>query len=364
MIERPDVKRIFFLTDTHIGIRNHSEEWLEYHRQFFYDWFIPKVKELWRPGDCLVHLGDVFDNRDVVGVKAADFGVKLFEDLAEIFSKEGIYIICGNHDAFTKLSNDINSLSIIRNIDGVEVFIHPEDIVLGGKKILLMPWVEEMEEASDIVSKAKGYNYLFCHIDIMGLKYNKSIEIQKGLSPKKFDNFDRVYSGHIHYAQNVGKVRMLGSPFEFTRSDMYNKKNFLLLDLETEEETYYENKISPKRIDVRLDSILDKTPDEVEKLFNNNFVYILFDPRYWDNKMCQNVLGDMFKGAKKIFYSKLKVEKDKATNASIEIGNGGVFTITDLYRGFVKTLPKDEETKAEIEKTLEHYLNLVTHKDV
>jgi hypothetical protein len=136
------------------------------------------------------------------------------------------------------------------------------------------------------------------------------------------------------------------------------------LDLETEEEIYYENKISPKRIDIRLDSILEKTPDEVEKIFNNNFVYILFDPRYWDNKMCQNVLGDMFKGAKKIYYSKLKVEKDKATDASIEIGNGGVFTITDLYRGFVKTLTKDDQTKAEIEKTLEHYLNLVTHKDV
>jgi len=365
MISRPDVKRIFFITDSHIGIRNHSEEWLEYHRQYFYDWYIPKVKELWKPGDCLVHLGDVFDNRDVVGVKCADFGIKLFEDLSEIFGKEGIYVICGNHDAFTKLSNDINSLSLIRNIPGVNVFIHPEEIVLYNKRILLLPWVEEHEEAAEIISKAKNTDYLFCHMDIVGLKYNRSIEIQKGITSKKMDNFNRIYAGHIHYAQNVGKIRMLGSPFEFTRSDMYNKKHFLLLDLETEEETYFENSISPRRIDIKLDSILDKTPLEVEKILGSNFIYILFDSRYWDKKLCQNILGDMFKLPKKIYYSRIKQEKGKDTPNNIELDSGGVFTISDLSKKFIESMKdKDDVTKEKIRKTIDYYLDKVTTKEI
>ena len=37
-------KRLWMITDTHLGVRNSSEEWIQIVRKYFFEWFIPLVK--------------------------------------------------------------------------------------------------------------------------------------------------------------------------------------------------------------------------------------------------------------------------------------------------------------------------------
>ena len=38
-------KRVWFITDTHLGVRNNSNEWIEQIREYFFDWFFPLIKK-------------------------------------------------------------------------------------------------------------------------------------------------------------------------------------------------------------------------------------------------------------------------------------------------------------------------------
>jgi hypothetical protein len=93
---------------------------------------------------------------------------------------------------------------------------------------------------------------------IESFTFNKFVKIEEGSDPDKFSHFERVYSGHIHYAQKYKNVRMLGCPYELTRSDSGNKKSVWLLDLETNEERSFENTRSPRFVKYRLEWILEQ----------------------------------------------------------------------------------------------------------
>ena len=75
MIENKNARRVFFLGDTHFGVRNSSNEWIDIMRDYFYDWFIPTVKKNYQPGDILIHLGDVYDSRQSINIKVLNLGV-------------------------------------------------------------------------------------------------------------------------------------------------------------------------------------------------------------------------------------------------------------------------------------------------
>lgn len=45
--------RIFLLSDTHFGVRANSLEWLDNHKNFFRNFYIPYLKKNVQTGDCL-----------------------------------------------------------------------------------------------------------------------------------------------------------------------------------------------------------------------------------------------------------------------------------------------------------------------
>jgi DNA repair exonuclease SbcCD nuclease subunit len=274
MINLPNVKRIIFITDTHLGVRNNSNDWIEIHEDYFKNWFIPLCKKIYRPGDCLVHLGDVYDSRQSLNLRVLNLGIEIFESLSEIY-KEGIYIICGNHDIYGKNTNEVNSLKSLKWIPGIKIFEEPETIQFGPKKVFLMPWRKDHDAERDVLREVEEHDYMFCHTDLKGLMFNKFVRIEEGLNYDDMDKFERVYSGHIHYSQNFGKMRMLGSPYQLTRSDTDNPKGITVLDLETGYEEYYDNHYSPKFVRLTFEKVLNSTPDELNPIFKNNFIDIL-----------------------------------------------------------------------------------------
>lgn len=270
-------KRAWMITDIHLGVRNSSNEWQNIHREYFFNFFIPLVQKHYRPGDVLLVLGDVYDSRNAINLRVLCLGIDVFEALSKIFT-DGIIIVLGNHDVWAKNSNEVNSVRSLKWIPNVHIYEEPQSIQLGKRKFLLMPWRKDHEAEKECVdTMGPGNEYLLCHADIQGFKFNKMTEVTDGCEVKTFSEFKTVYSGHIHYSQSVKNIRMLGSPYQLTRSDMGNPKGVTVLDLETEQETYYENDYSPKFIKMKFTDLLEMSPSRINKIFFNNFVDVYLD---------------------------------------------------------------------------------------
>lgn len=357
-------KRIWIITDTHLGVRNNSEEWIQIMRKYFFDWFIPLVKKEYKPGDILMHLGDVYDSRQSINLKVLNLCVEIFSELSKVFP-DGIHIILGNHDCYSKESNEINSLSSLKWIPGVTVYEEPQTVDLGGRKILMLPWMNNEESAAEFLSECPPHDYLFCHMDIKGLSFNKYTKIEDGVSYSKLENFNRVYSGHIHYSQNFGKIRMLGSPYQLTRSDMDNKKAVLLLDLETENELFFENSFSPKFLKIGFDQVLEKTPLELNELFKNNFIDVLIDPKI-AVKASLGILTEMVTSQLKTNFTPINdiSQQDQNIDETLFNLDGKNFSIIDFAEEYIAVLDEPDEVKDRMKKTIKVLYNRITNKEV
>jgi UDP-2,3-diacylglucosamine pyrophosphatase LpxH len=103
---------------------------------YFYQFFIPFIKEVKKPNDKLVVLGDIFDNRTSINTKVLNSVVKLFETLSKIIE---IHIILGNHDIFAMTDPEINSVVSIRNIQNIIIYNEPTLVTFDNTKCLFMP---------------------------------------------------------------------------------------------------------------------------------------------------------------------------------------------------------------------------------
>ena len=355
----PDIKRVIFITDTHLGVRNNSNDWIEIHEDYFRNWFIPLCKKIYRPGDRLVHLGDVYDSRQSLNLRVLNLGIDIFEELSGIF-KEGIFIICGNHDIYGKNTNEVNSLKSLKWIPRVKIYEEPESITMGDRKIFLMPWRKDHGAERETLGQVKGkHDYMFCHTDLKGLMFNKFVRIDEGLEYTDIDKFDRVYSGHIHYSQTFGKMRMLGSPYQLTRSDSENLKGITVLDLETGYEEFYENTHSPKFMRMTFEQVLNSTPDELNPIFKNNFIDILVDPEL-AVKVPLGLLTEYVD-------SPLKISFTPVANSGLEIVDEGFhdlegksFSILDLTKLYLEKCNYEDDKKTKIYKAIEKLLHKVS----
>ena len=145
IIKNLNGKRVWFITDTHLGIRNSSNEWQSIMREYFFDWFFPLVRKNYRPGDVLIHCGDFYDSRQSINLKVLNLGVEVVEEMSNIFI-DGVYLIVGNHDIFGKMSNTVNSLKSIKWIPGITILEDPHTLILGDKKFFMMPWRKDHKE--------------------------------------------------------------------------------------------------------------------------------------------------------------------------------------------------------------------------
>lgn len=268
-----NIKRFFIISDTHFGVRSNSIEWMEIQKEYFINWFIPELKARVKPGDALIHCGDVFDSRQSMNLKVMNMAMEIFEEIAKVVP---VFMICGNHDIYYKTSNSINSIKMFNWLNNVKVYEEPVvlEINKGLSKALLIPWQDSHEDESQIIQANKA-DYLFCHTDFRGVKFNARVEIENGNEIESVNQFTRVYSGHIHYAQKNQNIRMIGSPYPLTRSDIGNAKHFFILDFENDIEEGIINDYSPKFIRMKLEKVLETTYEEMKVIVNNNFVDIL-----------------------------------------------------------------------------------------
>jgi DNA repair exonuclease SbcCD nuclease subunit len=339
-------KRAFIISDTHLGARSNSVEWIEMMTKWFYEDFIPKVKAEVKPGDILIHCGDVFDNRQSINLLVLHEGIRLFEELSKYF--EGIYIIAGNHDVMRKTTNDISSLDCLKYIPKVHIVKEPVIANFASGKALFMPWRTNEEEEKKCLKEfeIQNCNYLFCHTNIRSLRFDNSRDVDEGLSTDDLVKFQRVYSGHIHWGQHRKNITMVGNPYQMTRSDAGNKKGWYILDIESSEETFIENEFSPKFVRLYLNKYLETPIGELKEICKNNRVDLYIPSEYLLKYQINPIIDELSKVTIKLEI--VPFETDLATEEDID-EETEAFNIFGLCEKYVQSIRNyDDSTKIKI----------------
>lgn len=262
--------KVWFLADLHFGCRADNEIWLKDYSDYFYNVFIPLLKEKYEDGDIVCSLGDIFDNRNTVGINTINVVIDIFEKISDICTD--IRLIVGNHDIYNKSSNDVTSLNILKYFKGVKIYYKPEVEVICGKTILFHPWVEDKVIQSKILSKFDG-DYIFGHLDIYGAENgSKGIKVKStnSVNISEFKSAE-VYAGHIHLRQDYKNIHYVGNPYTKVRGEG-NSKGITVLDIKTGKTDFYENTYSPKFLSENIYEILDVTIGELKKKWKNNYI--------------------------------------------------------------------------------------------
>mgnify|MGYP001614426316 CR=1 FL=1 len=341
-------KRVFIVSDTHLGCRSNSKEWLDIVRDYFFNFFIPLVKREYREGDILFHLGDVFDNRQSVNLFAMHYAIEIFEELSKTFKE--IHILVGNHDIARKQSNEITGLDIFKHFQNIKIYKHAELIELGSKKALMMPWRRDKEHEIETLIKYPHADYLFCHSEFQGVQLSRNPKNRHdgGNDVDNFKFYNKVYSGHIHYRQKRKNFLMVGNPYEMTRSDLGNQKGIYLLDIETGEEEFFVNDFSPKFMKINLKDALNMSIGDLKSKINNNFIDLFISSetviKYNLSSLMNLIEGYARKIEPNIYENEveMKILMDDTEEDSTSYKNFDIMTISKKY---IEATNYDEDFK-------------------
>tara|TARA_R110000772_G_scaffold4683_7_gene16764 strand:- start:1037 stop:2155 length:1119 start_codon:yes stop_codon:yes gene_type:complete len=252
------MSKLYLSTDWHFGIYplNHKK-WLKIQLDYFYKQFIPYLIETKKEGDALIMLGDLFDNRTSVSILVQNKVEQLLIDISEVLP---VHLIVGNHDLWNKGDNSINSPKLFRHLPNINIYEDTTTISIGGKELVLMPWVEKRDVMLEEIKNNPG-DYLFCHSDLNGCRMHLSSIAHRNkfkIDVNAFNDYTKVYSGHIHIRQIQNNFEFIGAPYQMDRNDYHDKKGLTILDLETGETNFIENIISPtfKKVKVKVDGDL------------------------------------------------------------------------------------------------------------
>ena len=233
--------KIAILNDTHCGVRNSSDIFLDNADKFYNEVFFPYLLE--HNIKHILHLGDYYDNRKFINFKALTRNRKMF---LHKLREYGITmdIICGNHDTYYKNTNDLNSLKELLGhyMNEVHIVNNPTVLEYDELKIAMVPWInpENEKEYIEFIKKCDA-PILGAHLELDGFEMMKGIESTHGMDPSIFDRFEMVLSGHYHTKSNKGNIHYLGSQMEFFWNDAHDKKYFHILDTSTRDLTPIHN---------------------------------------------------------------------------------------------------------------------------
>jgi hypothetical protein len=233
--------KLAILNDTHCGIRNSSDVFLDNAEKFYSDVFFPYLLE--NNIRHIVHLGDYYDNRKFINFRALNRNRHFF---LKPLREHGIVmdIICGNHDTYYKNTNNLNSLKELLGhyMNEIHIVHKPTVMDYDGMKMALLPWIcsDNEKESLDFIQNCKA-EFLGGHLELAGFELMKGMEAPHGMDSKLFSKFEMVLSGHYHTKSHKDNIHYLGSQMEFFWNDAHDKKYFHVLDTETRELTAIHN---------------------------------------------------------------------------------------------------------------------------
>ena len=228
--------RVAILNDTHCGVKNGSDVFLDNAEDFYSNIFFPYLEE--HGITRILHLGDYYDHRRYVNFKALERNRHMFLD---VIRDKGITmdIIPGNHDVYYKNTNELCSLKELLGhyTDCVNIHMSPVDLEIDNVTVGMIPWIcsENEKECINFIQQTKS-QILMGHFELAGFKFmaNNSM-VSHGMGTELFNRFDSVYSGHYHTKSSQSNITYLGTQVELTWSDAGDPKYFHIFDTDTRE---------------------------------------------------------------------------------------------------------------------------------
>lgn len=236
--------KIAILNDTHCGIRNSSEIFMDYQEQFYRDIFFPFLKE--NDIKKIIHLGDYYENRTSINFKALHHNRRIFLDVLRDMHIH-MDIIPGNHDVYYKNTNKLNALKELLGhyMNEVRIIEKPTVEQYGSLKVALIPWINPENEVktAEFINNCNA-DIVGAHLELTGFEMQKGVACPDGMDHSIFSRFEAVLSGHFHTKSQNDNVHYLGSQMQFFWSDCDDRKYFHVLDTETRELQAVENPIT------------------------------------------------------------------------------------------------------------------------
>ena len=225
--------KIAILNDTHCGIRNSSEVFLENAEKFYTEVFFPECEK--QGIKHILHLGDYYDHRKFVNFKALNHNRRIFLDRLR---KRGMTmdIIPGNHDTYYKNTNELNGLKecLGHYMNEVHIVMEPKVLKYGSLNIGLVPWIcqDNYQQSMNFIQDCKA-DWIGAHLELKGFEMMRGLTNTHGMSADIFKRFELVLTGHYHVGSRKDNIWYLGSQMEFFWSDAHDPKYFHILDTET-----------------------------------------------------------------------------------------------------------------------------------
>ena len=230
--------RVAIITDTHYGCRKGSKLFQDYFEEFYKNVFFPTLEK--KEITTVLHLGDAFDSRKSIDYQSLEWTKRVVLDP---LLKYDVHMLVGNHDAYYKNTNSVNSPSLLlQNYSNIITYSDPEVIKIGNLNVLLIPWIcADNEEKTLRLIKNSGCKVAMGHLELNGFQAHRGHIMDDGMDSIVFDNFTKVFSGHYHTRSNNGTVFYLGNPYEIFWNDVNDTRGFHIFDTETLEHTPVNN---------------------------------------------------------------------------------------------------------------------------
>lgn len=249
--------RLWLLSNTKFGYKNNNPEWLANQLKYF-DTLIPFLQKNIKPGDKLVHFGNLFANPDI-----NNHTLNLVQELFEIISNivPITFLVGANDISKSNKNSSLNIFKYFKNIDIISDSATDENI-------LYLPWTKTpirnlSDNKSSIVLMSTDY-----------LNYNCDL-VKQSLKDKI------AFCGYYDDYRVDDMITTIGAPYQFEKTS--DKKGLIVYDIDKEKSLFVDNKVSPK-----FKTITITTEEDLKDLdsdyINKNYVSVIVDQSLIESK--------------------------------------------------------------------------------
>ena len=306
--------KIALITDQHLDGRKGNLAFWNYFQKFYDDIFFPTLEK--EGVRTIIDLGDTFDNR-----KSMDFNTfnRVNENYFKRLKDYKVHMILGNHCTYYKNTNKINSPELLlEQYKNINIYASPEEITLGSKKFLMMPWINQENKAECLKLISDSQADIMCgHLECDGFEVTPGMKFDGGFKVSEFKNFKRVWSGHFHHKSRHGNVQYLGNPYQMFWNDYKDTRGFHIYDTETDKLKFIKN---PYEIFDKIfydDASVDYNKQDVSS-YKDKFIKLIVEEKR-DYQMFETLVDRLYNvGAHDVKIVETLVDADNIEDAELE----------------------------------------------
>jgi len=305
--------KLWIINNTKFGYKNNSKDWTKSMIDYFEKFFIPFIEKNSKPGDRLIHLGNIFNSSESVNISLLLTIRDLFVKISQIMP---ITILDGYNEK-TGISNLLQNTNQIGEplIDNFTDKINNVHLISSDKKIL-----EQITDQPIIFINSR------IDTDIL----------------KKFTN-TLFFCGFYDDMKEDENIIHVGAPYQLDKTSP--NKGFYVLDTKSKKYKFINNNYSPNYNTITITDI--SQIEEIDEDFvNNNKVSVIVDKSLVEDKKIKiDVLLSKY-NFKSITYT-----NDEET---IEEINTSTTNMEELIREKIKN-SDDQKLMSEFENILKIY---------